>query len=95
VDQSDTGLNLSELLNGIKILVVNTESLPWDILSTAIGLLTSFYHPGRVPVLIYPMDYVHTKGIPHEEQYQWWILNVQYGDEFMAFMQKKFKIGHT
>jgi hypothetical protein len=93
-DQSDPGLNLSELLNGIKILVVNTESLPWDILSTAIGLLTTFYHPGKVPVLIYPMEYVKAKDIPHEAQYHWWILNVRYGDEYMEFMRKKFRIGH-
>jgi len=93
-DQSDPGLNLSELLNGIKILVVDTESLPWDILSIAIGKLTSLYEMGKVPILIYPMEYVKANGIPHEKQYQLWILDVRYGDEYMEFMQRKFRTGN-
>jgi hypothetical protein len=94
VDQSDFGLNLSELLNSIKIIVTKPEGLQWDILSIALGQLAPLYDSTKVPILIYPLEYVDKKGIPYEKQYQLWILDVQYGNEFMEFMHRKFRIGY-
>jgi hypothetical protein len=91
-DQSDLVINFSELLNGIKVLVTKPRELSWKVLSIAIWQLTSFYRMNKVPVMIYPREYVDTKRIPYEKQYQWWILSVKYADEFMDFMQKKYKI---
>ena len=92
VNQSDLGFNLSELLNSIKILVTNPEGLPWNILSTAIAQLTGVYHMDRVPVLFYPFEYIKEKSVPYEKQYQVWVLNVEYGNEYMEYMQRKFRI---
>jgi len=92
VDQSDLGFNLSELLNGIKILVTNPEDLPWNILSIAIAQLTGVYHMERVPILFYPTEYVQNKRVPYEKQYQAWVLDVRYGNEYMEYMQKRFRI---
>lgn len=92
VNQSDLGLNLSELLNGIKILVTNPEGLPWNVLSIAIAQLTGVYHVDRVPILFYPFEYIKENNVPYEKQYQVWILNVQYGNEYMEYMQRKFRI---
>ncbi|TET92223.1 MAG: hypothetical protein E3J28_06275 [Desulfobacteraceae bacterium] len=92
VNQSDLGFNLSELLNGIKILVTNPEDLPWNILSIAIAQLTGIYHMDRVPVLFYPAEYVQNKKVPYEKQYQAWVLDVRYGNEYMEYMQKRFRI---
>ena len=92
VNQSDLGLNLSELLNGIKIFVTNPEGLPWNILSIAIAQLTDVYDTDRIPILFYPFDYIKAKNVPSEKQYQVWILNVEYGNEYMEYMQRKFRI---
>lgn len=89
-NQSDPGVNLSGLLNSIKILVVDSEGLSWEILSTAINQLAGLYQVDRVPILIYPLDYVETMKIPHDRQYQLWIMNVHYGNEYLEYMQKKF-----
>ncbi|MBW1766041.1 MAG: PilZ domain-containing protein [Deltaproteobacteria bacterium] len=94
VSQSDPGLNFSELLNSIKILVINTESLPWNVLSTATAQLTSIYTIDRVPILLYPFDYVKFENVPYEKQYQLWILNVHYADEYMEYMRRKFRISY-
>jgi hypothetical protein len=72
--------------------VTKPDGLPWDILSTAVGQLASFYDRSRVPVMIYPVDYVEKRAIPYEKNYQLWILNVYYGDEYMEFMQRNFRI---
>ena len=92
VNQSDLGINLSELLSGIKIIVTNPGELPWNVLSIAISSLIGEYNMERVPVLFYPFDYVIEKDIPYEKQYQLWILNVDYGNEYMEYMQKKYRI---
>ncbi|MBW1996878.1 MAG: PilZ domain-containing protein [Deltaproteobacteria bacterium] len=94
VNQSDLGLNLSELLNGIKILVVDPET-PWDVLSVAIGKLTKQYYTERVPIMCYPFEYIEKNKIPHEKEYQLWVLNVQCGNEYLEYMQRKFRIGYS
>jgi hypothetical protein len=92
VNQSDLGINLSELLNGITIVITNPEDLPWNVLSTAIGQLTGVYSMERVPVLFYPSDYVKQENVPYEKYYQLWILNVRYGNEYMEYMQRRFRM---
>lgn len=92
VNRSDLGFNLSELLNGIKVLAISQESLPWNILSTAIARLTRAYDMERIPVLFYPLQYVKAEKIPYEKSYFSWVLNVRYGDQYMKYMQKRFRI---
>jgi hypothetical protein len=93
-NQSDLGLNMSEALNGIKILVANPEDLPWDILSIAIGQLVPLYNTDKVPILIYPMVYVEAKRIPYEKQYQLWIYDGSIFNQFMEYVQKRFRAGY-
>jgi hypothetical protein len=94
VNHSDLGFNLSELLNGIKVLVANPKALPWSVLSVAISQLTGEFQMERVPILFYPTSYVEEKEIPYEKYYQMWVLNVQHGNEYLEYMQKKFRISY-
>jgi hypothetical protein len=94
VDQSEVGLNLSELLNGIKIIVTNSDHLPWNVLSIAIAQLTRVYRMEKVPVLFSPAHYVEDKGLPFEKHYFLWILDVSFGNDYMEFMQDRFKVGY-
>jgi len=80
--------------NGIKVLVTNPDSLPWRVLSIAISRLTNVYHMDRIPILFYPFEYVESESIPYEKKYQAWVLNVRYGNEYMEYMQRKFKVGY-
>jgi hypothetical protein len=94
VNHSDLGFNLSELLNGIKVLVANSKALPWSVLSTAISQLAGEFEMERIPVLFYPMSYVEENEIPFEKHYQMWVLNVQHGNEYLEYMQKRFRISY-
>lgn len=93
-NHSDFGFNLSELLNGIKVLVAKGEALPWSVLSVAISQLANEYHLDRVPVLFNPTSYVEGKKIPYEKLYQLWILSVQRGNEYMEYIQRRFHISY-
>jgi hypothetical protein len=74
------------------VLVTNPEGLSWNILSVAIGQLTGKYKMEKVPVLFYPFEYVEANNVPYEKQYNLWILNVRYGNEYLEYMQTKFRI---
>jgi hypothetical protein len=91
-EKSDMGLNLSELLNGIKVLVTEPDKMPWNVLSIAISQLAADYPMDRVPILFYPFEYVKIKNVPYEKQYQFFIMNVRYLNDYMEYMQRKFRI---
>lgn len=94
-DQSDLGLNLAELLNGIKIFVSRPEDLAWKDLARAIWQLTPLYRTQKIPVMIYPAEYAETKHIVCDKNYALWVLSVRYADEFMGYMKKRFRIGYS
>jgi hypothetical protein len=94
VNQSDLGLNLSEILNGIMAIVVDQEALSWEVLSLAVGHLTDVYHIDKIPLLIYPTDYIKVRDIPYDKLYAVWILNMLYSDKLMEHMQRKFGLNY-
>ncbi|MBW2596147.1 MAG: hypothetical protein JRC93_09260 [Deltaproteobacteria bacterium] len=92
VNQSDFGLNLSELLNGIKIIVTDPHGLPWEALSSAIDQLADIYKVDSIPVLIYPHTYLEGIDVTYEKQYYMWIMDTQYGADYLEYMKNKTKI---
>ncbi|HJX35011.1 MAG TPA: hypothetical protein VJ373_07530, partial [Desulfatiglandales bacterium] len=94
VNQSDMGINLSELLNCIKVIVTKPEDLSKDVLSIAVSNLVGGYKTDRVPVMFYPFSYVVDNNIPYEKTYQLWVINVDYANEFMEYMSKRFRINY-
>ena len=92
VNQSDPGFSLSDFLNGIKILVNDTDGLPWETLSAAISQLAGLYTIDKIPLLLYPPSYLETKGVPFEKQYNLWIMDVYYGREYGEYMMANTKL---
>jgi hypothetical protein len=92
LNQSDLGINLSELLNSIKVLVTSPSDLPWNILSMAIGKLTGAYNMEKVPIMFYPTDYVDANSILYEKRYQLWIYDARHVDKFMEYVKRKLRI---
>ncbi len=93
VNQSDIGLNLSELLNGIKIIVTDPYGLPWDTLASAIDQLTGIYEEvDNIPLLVYPHTYLENGSVPYEKQYYMWIMDTQYGADYLEYMKDRTKI---
>jgi hypothetical protein len=86
VNQSDPGISLSDFLNGIKIIVTDEAGLPWETLSAAISQLVGSFTIDKIPVLVYPSNYLEAKGVPCAKQYNLWILDVYYGKEYSEYM---------
>ena len=91
-EESDAGINLSNLLNGFKVFVVDPDIHP-DILFSAISELTGNRSAESVSLLISPEDYAQRAGIGYEKkQYLLWILDIQYGNEYLEYLGRKFRI---
>ena len=92
VNHSSPGLNLSELLNSITVIVTDPAGLPWEILSAALSRLTPEYRTENVTLLIYPATYPSEQGVKVDRQYDLWIIDTQYGKEYLDYMEKKTKL---
>ena len=93
VNKSSLGLNLWELTNSIHVIITNREGLSWKILSTAIGRAAATYTPmQRIPVLIYPNEYLDLRNATYERQYYLWILNVLYGEKFLTYIEERLRL---
>jgi hypothetical protein len=92
VDQSDLMINMSDLLNCIKVLVTDPVGLPLEFLFLAVTKLGCVYHLDKVTLLLYPFSYVESAGISYEKQYQLWITDMHYSNQFMDYVQSKFRM---
>jgi hypothetical protein len=85
VNVSDLGLNLSDINNSIKIIVLEPEDLGRDIIYLMLSLLCAKFGMDQIPVLIYPHEYAENRDIPFEKIYNLWILNMQNLDDYFDF----------
>ncbi|MBW1924767.1 MAG: hypothetical protein JRJ35_14975 [Deltaproteobacteria bacterium] len=96
LNRSDLGLDLSDLLNGVKVWVLDPHTLSWDMVCSAAAKLLRSRKIQEAPVLCYPMDWVEAQEAPYERQYLFWALGSrpghEGGDAFMDFMKRKFKL---
>ena len=92
VDESDMGVNLSELLNSIKIIVTDNTDLPWNILKASLGRFSGLYRTSNVPVLIYPYQYADNQGITYSKKYNLWVLSARASDDYSEHLKTQAKI---
>ena len=91
-EKSDIGLNLSNLLNGIKIFVADDAMDP-EILYAAVSRIREIKPDESVSLMIYPAEYAYKNNMsPQLKEYALWILDMQYGDEFIHYLGRKFRI---
>lgn len=74
VDTSDLGVNMSELLNSIKIIVID-NSLPWSILKDSVSVLGKVYGIDKIMILVFPLDYLEHQGVECKKRYYLWVIN--------------------
>jgi hypothetical protein len=88
IDRSDIGINMSELLNCIKIIIIDMN-LSWEILNSAINVLGRIYSNDNVSVMIYPTEYLNLNSIITDRYYNLWITDSKYGYEYLNFLKQR------
>ncbi|MDD5476080.1 MAG: PilZ domain-containing protein [Syntrophales bacterium] len=91
-EESDMGINLSNLLNGFKVFVAD-PALPPDILFTALDSITRKAPSSYLSLLIHPLNYAEKLPTKYErKQYVLWILNMRHSNEYVDYLRRKFRI---
>lgn len=91
VDISDIGLNMSNLINCTKVIVLDGDDLPRDVLMATLAKLAENYEENAMPVLLYPVTYAENQSIPYEKLYTMWVLNMQYTDHYFNYLKSLIK----
>jgi hypothetical protein len=90
-EESDVAINLSDLLNGYKVIVIDPKTPP-EVVISAVGHLTKATGVTSVPVMIYPSTYAKNNGLHNEKEYFLWILNVHHGNAYMRYLARTYRI---
>jgi len=93
-EESDVAMNLSDLLNGFKIFIMDKE-LPPQIVFSAVESLTENYKTNLLPLMFYPAEYANNGGIPSKKHYILWIFDAQIGSEFVGYLSRKYRMKLT
>jgi hypothetical protein len=93
-EESDLALNLSDLLNGFKIFILD-DDLPSDILFSVTGNIAQPYAAETLPLLIYPAEYAKANGLNVEKNYFMWCLDARKGHELVKYLANRFRMNFT
>ncbi len=88
VNRSDIKLNLSDLINGIKIIIVEPDILSWAMLAATVNSLGAHFPERTLSLMIYPAYFLSLQNIRTEKQYNLWILHAKAGDEWLAYLNR-------
>lgn len=88
VNLSDVGLNMSSLTNCIKVIVLDQNDFPQEILNQTLSFLLSTYNLQEMPVLLYPQSYATNTGLEYDKIYNLWVLNCHNLDPYFQFCER-------
>jgi hypothetical protein len=89
VQDSDLGLNLSELTNAIIVYIIDEEAIHREMLQFIVSALAIRYNKLQHPLLIYPNTYAAKYRLPVDKEYTLWALDLIHGGEdYMSWMQR-------
>ena len=86
VNNSDFGLNMSELTNCIQFFVLDQNQINRYTYNFAIAKIVQFCDKKNVPVLLYPKSFAEKLELSYEKIYVLGILNVEYLHECLELL---------
>jgi hypothetical protein len=93
VIQTDPGLNLSDLLNNIQVLVMPDSEMPAAALQQILQLLAEPFNQEEVAVLLYPHHYARDHFLDGKRQYTLWVLNTESSDAYFSYINDIMRFG--
>ena len=88
VNVSNKGLNLSDLTNATKVIILDSEKLPEHVLKTVLHLISARIKAENFPVLVHPVNYLIANSVPFEKIYNLWMLDTQFGDTYFRYVNR-------
>ena len=91
VNIADLGLNMSDLTNSVKFIVVNGRHLTSDLVMMAVNAVTHYFEHHEIPVLLYPQQTADQLGMDYEKSYCLWAYHTQNLDPYFRFLKRLLK----
>jgi len=88
VNQSDVGLNLSDITSCIKAFVTDPQEFGKDIFKAAIAIIAEITEKKDFPALIYPAAYADENDIAYDKNYTLWVCSLQYSDAYFRYLNR-------
>ncbi len=88
VNQSDVGLNLSDITNCIKVFVTDSQEFSAEILQAAITRIAKITGKKDFPALIYPASFADERDIAYDKTYNLWVCSLQYSDAYFRYLKR-------
>ena len=88
VNQSDVGLNLSDITNCIKVFVTDPQEFSTEIYHSAISKIAKITGKKDFPTLIYPSAFADERDIAYEKIYNLWIVSLQHTDAYFRYLKR-------
>lgn len=88
VNISDIGLNMSDLTNCLKVIIVNGEKMTQEIFQSSINSLLPYFEMDDIPILVYPTSWLKYVRINIKKYYTLWILDLNYIDQYVKYYQR-------
>ena len=94
-DRSETGLNMSDLTNSLKVFITNPEGIRPEILKLFLKEASGgLEDQPRIPVLMYPDTAAEPLGFPPDKNYTLWVINMEASDTYFKYLKTLLKIIH-
>lgn len=87
-DITDTGLNMSELTNNIKVIIMQPDNLSKETLDISVNEIAKIHYNNSVHVLLFPDSYADKNSMKYEKKYSMWIMNLEYSDAYFKYLKK-------
>jgi hypothetical protein len=87
VNISDVGLNLSDLTNGVQVMVIDDRDFSLQLLNSALRRLAGYFESPEFSVLLFPLACAEAKKIPYDKVYQLGVLDLNHISEYLKFME--------
>jgi hypothetical protein len=91
VNIADIGLNMSDLTNSVKIIILKHEGLNYPIIQACLLNLFERLQLAEMPVLIYPAQSATALEIPIEKTYNLWIFDLNHTDDYFRYLKRLLK----
>ena len=90
-NSSDVGLNASDLTNSLSFFVLQPDKISKNNFYSTLLSLSLKLELMEETVLLYPVDFAETHGIPFEKTYNLWILKSQYTEKYFKYLNRIFR----
>jgi hypothetical protein len=87
VDHSDRGINLSDLINSIKVILPLNSSVPKDVLHAAICACGKEYGTKTITVQVFPCEYMDKISFSYKKRYVMWVLDTSHFATYIEYIK--------